>query len=68
MKPLETTVREVLQQAIDSEVATRSLYLALADHADSNDTRAKLLDLAQRRGVGRLTRVRVNPKCSDETP
>ena len=46
MKPLETTIEEVLQKAIQSEVDTRAYYQAMAQRAASDDVRARLLQLA----------------------
>jgi rubrerythrin len=46
MKPLETTVEEVLRDAIQSEVETRVYYQKLADRAASPDVRKRLLQLA----------------------
>jgi rubrerythrin len=46
MKPLETTIEEVLRKAIQSEVETRSFYQKLAERAVSPDVRKRLLELA----------------------
>lgn len=46
MKPLETTVEEVLRDAIQSEVETRAFYQRLAERAGSPAVRRRLLDLA----------------------
>ena len=46
MKPLETTVEEVLRKAIQSEVETRVYYQKLADRAASPAVRTRLLQLA----------------------
>ena len=46
MKPLETTVEEVLRQAIESEVETRVYYQKLAERAGSADVRKRMLQLA----------------------
>ncbi|MGH9456117.1 MAG: ferritin family protein [Thermoanaerobaculia bacterium] len=54
MKPLETTVREVLVGAIASEIATRDLYRVLAGNADDPHARAKLLELSDRQIQHRL--------------
>jgi rubrerythrin len=43
MKPLETTVEEVLQQAIQSEVETRVYYQKLAERAATPDVRQRML-------------------------
>ena len=46
MKPLDTTVEEVLRKAIDSEVETRLYYQKLAERAATPDVRKRLLELA----------------------
>jgi rubrerythrin len=46
MKPLETTVEEVLREAIQSEVETRVYYQKLAERAASPQVRTRLLQLA----------------------
>ncbi len=46
MKPLETTVEEVLRDAIQSEVETRVYYQKLAERAVNEDVRKRLLQLA----------------------
>lgn len=46
MKPLETTVEEVLRQAIQSEVETRVYYQKLAERAATPDVRQRMLQLA----------------------
>src|ERR1700686_1357765 len=46
MKPLETTVEEVLRNAIQSEVETRVYYQKLAERARSAEVRKRLLQLA----------------------
>ncbi|HEY0155730.1 MAG TPA: ferritin family protein [Thermoanaerobaculia bacterium] len=46
MKPLETTVEEVLRQAIQSEVETRVYYRMLAERAATPDVRQRLLQLS----------------------
>src|SRR5712671_6023834 len=46
MKPLETTVEEVLRQAIESEIETRAYYQKLAERAGSPAVRARMLQLA----------------------
>ncbi len=46
MKPLETTVEEVLRNAIQSEVETRVYYQKLAERAGSVEVRKRLLQLA----------------------
>ena len=46
MKPLETTVEEVLRKAIQSEVETRVYYQKMAERAGSPTVRTRLLQLA----------------------
>jgi rubrerythrin len=46
MKPLETTVEEVLRDAIQSEVETRVYYQRMADRAASAEVRKRMLELA----------------------
>lgn len=46
MKPLETTVEEVLRQAIQSEVETRVYYQKLAERAANPAVRRRMLELA----------------------
>ena len=46
MKPLETTVEEVLRNAIQSEVETRVYYQQLAERAGAPEVRKRLLQLA----------------------
>lgn len=46
MKPLETTVEEVLRHAIQSEVETRAFYQKLAERTGDAAVRKRLLQLA----------------------
>lgn len=46
MKPLETTIDEVLRNAIQSEVETRVFYQKLAERAAAPEVRKRLLQLA----------------------
>ncbi len=46
MKPLETTVEEVLREAIQSEVATRCYYQKLAERAATPEVRQRMLQLS----------------------
>ena len=46
MKPLVTTVEEVLRNAIQSEVETRVYYQRMAERAGSPEVRKRLLQLA----------------------
>ncbi len=53
MKPLSTTPREVLRDAIRSEVESRELLLLLAERASTPAVRKKLIELADRELVHR---------------
>lgn len=46
MKPLETTVEEVLREAIQSEVETRVYYRKLAERAATPEVRQRMLQLS----------------------
>jgi rubrerythrin len=46
MKPLETTVEEVLRNAIQSEVETRAFYQALAERTNDPAVHTRMLQLA----------------------
>ncbi len=46
MKALETTVEQVLREAIQSEVETRVYYQKMAERAGAPDVRQRLLQLA----------------------
>ncbi len=46
MKPLETTVEEVLRKAIQSEVETRVYYQKIAERAANPAVRKRMLQLA----------------------
>ena len=46
MKPLETTVEEVLRNAIQSEIETRVYYQQMAERAGSPEVRQRMLQLA----------------------
>ncbi|HMC22808.1 MAG TPA: ferritin family protein [Thermoanaerobaculia bacterium] len=46
MKPLETTVEEVLREAIQSEIETRCYYQKMAERAGSPEVRKRMLQLA----------------------
>jgi rubrerythrin len=46
MKPLETTVEEVLRKAIESEIETRVYYQKLAERAATPAVRQKMMQLA----------------------
>jgi rubrerythrin len=46
VKPLETTIEEVLRNAIDSEVETRVYYQRMAERAGAPEVRKRMLSLA----------------------
>jgi rubrerythrin len=46
MKPLETTIEEVLRNAIHSEVETRVYYQRMAERAGSPEVRKRMLSLS----------------------
>lgn len=46
MKPLETTVEEVLRDAIQSEIETRVYYQKMAERAGSEPVRKRMLQLS----------------------
>ena len=46
MKPLETTVEEVLRAAIQSEIETRAYYQLMAERSGSDAVRKRMLQLA----------------------
>ena len=54
MKPLETTVEEVLRKAIQSEIDTRAYYQKLAERAATPEVRRKMLGLAEDEIVHRV--------------
>jgi len=53
MKPLETTIEEVLRKAIQSEIETRAYYQKLAERAGSEPVKKRLLQLADEELVHR---------------
>jgi len=53
MKPLDTTPREVLLEAIQSEVESRSWLLQISEHAASDVVRDRIRELADREIVHR---------------
>jgi rubrerythrin len=63
MKPLETTVEEVLRKAIQSEVETRVYYQAMAQRAADAQTRKRMLQLAD---VELVHRAKMERKYRDE--
>ena len=64
MKPLETTVEEVLRKAIQSEVETRSYYQQMAERASSPAVRQRMLQLADAELVHRA---KMERKYREET-
>jgi rubrerythrin len=46
MKPLETTVEEVLRKAVQSEIETRVYYQKMAERAATPEVRKRMLKLA----------------------
>jgi rubrerythrin len=46
MKPLETTVEEVLRKAIQSEIETRLYYQKMAERAGTPEVRKRMLQLS----------------------
>ena len=54
MKPLQTTIEEVLRNAIESEIASRAYYLKLSERAKDEPARLKLVELAERQVTHRL--------------
>ncbi|HEY0592229.1 MAG TPA: ferritin family protein [Thermoanaerobaculia bacterium] len=68
MKPLDTTVKDVLLDAIASEVASRVYYQRLAERAADAAARAKLLDLAGRQMMHRATLEERYRKLFNEEP
>ena len=71
MKPLETTVEEVLRNAIQSEVQTRVFYQTLAERTADPSVRKRMLQLADGElgfyvvsdGTKNPYRVRCRPPC-----
>ncbi len=63
MKPLQTTPREVLLEAIRAEVESREILTQLADRAATAEVRKKLLELAD---TELLHRARMERKFRDE--
>jgi rubrerythrin len=68
MKPLETTVDEVLRKAIQSEVETRAYYQAMADRAADAQTRKRMLQLADAELVHRAKMERKYREEVGQTP
>lgn len=68
MKPLETTVEEVLRKAIQSEVETRVFYQKLAQRAGSPEVRRRLLQLSDMELVHRAKMERRYRETLGEDP
>lgn len=68
MKPLETTVEEVLRRAIQSEVETRVYYQKLAERADSPEVRQRLLQLSDMELVHRAKLERRYRETTGQNP
>ncbi len=68
MKPLDTTPREVLLDAIQSEVESREWLLQLSDHAANDSVRDKLRELADREIVHRAQMERKYRDHTGEEP
>lgn len=68
MKPLETTVEEVLRKAIQSEVETRVYYQKLAERAGSTAVRARMLQLADLELVHRAKMERKYKEATGNNP
>jgi rubrerythrin len=68
MKPLETTVEEVLRKAIQSEVETRAYYQAMAERAADAQTRKRMLQLADAELVHRAKMERKYREEVGQTP
>jgi rubrerythrin len=68
MKPLQTTVEEVLRKAIQSEVETRVFYQKLAERAGSAEVRKRMLELADGELVHRAKMERKYHEEIGQTP
>lgn len=68
MKPLETTIEEVLRNAIQSEVETRAFYQKLAERAGSPEVRKRMLQLADGELVHRAKLERRYRELIGQTP
>lgn len=68
MKPLETTVEEVLRKAIQSEVETRVYYQKLAERTDSVAVRARMLQLSDLELVHRAKMERKYKEMTGQAP
>ena len=68
MKPLETTVEEVLRKAIQSEVETRVYYQKLAERTDSVAVRTRMLQLSDLELVHRAKMERKYREMTGQVP
>jgi rubrerythrin len=68
MKPLDTTVEEVLREAIQSEVETRIYYQKLAERAGDPAVRTRLLQLSDMELVHRAKLERKYREMIGTTP
>ena len=68
MKPLETTVEEVLRKAIQSEIETRAYYQKLAERAGSEPVRKRMLQMADEELVHRAKMERKYRETLKATP
>jgi rubrerythrin len=68
MKPLETTVEEVLRKAIQSEVETRVYYQKLAERTDSVAVRTRMLQLSDLELVHRAKMERKYREMTGQAP
>jgi rubrerythrin len=68
MKPLETTVEEVLREAIQSEVETRAYYQKLAERTTVPEARKRLLQLSDMELVHRAKLERKYREMLGENP
>lgn len=68
MKPLETTIEEVLREAIRSEVETRVYYQKLAERTSTPEARKRLLQLADMELVHRAKLERKYRETTGENP
>jgi rubrerythrin len=68
MKPLETTVEEVLRNAIQSEIETRAYYLKMAERAGSEAVRKRMLQFADEELLHRAKMERKYRETVKQTP
>jgi len=68
MKPLETTVEEVLRKAIQTEIETRVYYQKMAERAATPEVRTRMLQLADGELVHRAKMERKYREETGQTP